>query len=627
MKKFITNLFAIAAALGLGAKLKDHTLSEEEQKSLKASYDAKFGENSFESDMKAYEDSLAKEKEDFIYQQIAAALGQADTKSVSLDSIVTAISDLKESVKALGAKAAPDNAETHVDKPMFGVHTKDYAFGIKNAIFAAGKRHNAIAINGVLPLEQPTDEDKATLRKDFGEYASSLAARYRELCTSGKINTLAGADFTALANVNMNERFYEIRQDMLIARIVALPSLANLFPTVSRVQSGQIFTNLLATAVSQAYQAGRVFKGGVKFEPEKAYTDKVMAKIQFTDMTELETSYLNYLNTNGSDPVKWSLIEWIILQLATQLNTERNERAVMGYRLEPTASVPGHENFASTGIVYRILMYWLKEHKVLPFKDASLAEYDATDMGTVLQAFAAELQKAYKRPQDLVVYLNEAHKPMFNAWLNATYGKNTGFVPDPDTIPNYGYRIKWVPNEPLNFYFIFASLENNLFLLENIPGEEYDMKFQRDLEEVIAFSYWKEGAAAAFAGVEEDDNAALEAAGQKDRQIIFMNLPAVFLDADEDDLDATDGRIFVTKNNTAGSGAQGADVPVEITEIANAEEGVIYIVICGGTTNATTIQKAGKMKIKSDWEPTTAGAWIALYYNATDDEYYEAARG
>ena len=168
----------------------------------------------------------------------------------------------------------------------------------------------------------------------------------------------------------MNERFYEIRQDMLIARIVALPSLANLFPTVSRVQSGQIFTNLLATAVSQAYQAGRVFKGGVKFEPEKAYTDKVMAKIQFTDMTELETSYLNYLNTNGSDPVKWSLIEWIILQLATQLNTERNERAVMGYRLEPTASVPGHENFASTGIVYRILMYWLKEHKVLPFKDA-----------------------------------------------------------------------------------------------------------------------------------------------------------------------------------------------------------------------------------------------------------------
>lgn len=627
MKKFITNLFAIAAALGLGAKLKDHTLSEEEQKSLKASYDAKFGENSFESDMKAYEDSLAKEKEDFIYQQIAAALGQADTKSLSLDSIVSAIADLKKSVESLGAKAAPDNAETHVDKPMFGVHTKDYAFGIKNAIFAAGKRHNAIAINGVLPLEQPTDEDKATLRKDFGEYASSLAARYRELCKSGKINTLAGADFSALANINMNERFYEIRQDMLIARIVALPSLANLFPTVSRVQSGQIFTNLLATAVSQAYQAGRVFKGGVKFEPEKAYTDKVMAKIQFTDMSELETSYLNYLNTNGSDPVKWSLIEWIILRLATQLNSERNERAVMGYRLEPTASVPGHENFASTGIVYRILMYWLKEHKVLPFKDASLAVYDATDMGTVLQAFAAELQKAYKRPQDLFVYLNEAHKPMFNAWLNATYGKNTGFVPDPDTIPNYGYRIKWVPNEPLNFYFIFASLENNLFLLENIPGEEYDMKFQRDLEEVIAFSYWKEGAAAAFAGVEEDDNAALEAAGQKDRQIIFMNLPAVFLDADEDDLDAEDGRIFVTKNNTAGSGAQGADVPVEITEIANAEEGVIYIVICGGTTNATTIQKAGKMKIKSDWEPTTAGAWIALYYNATDDEYYEAARG
>jgi len=618
MKKFITNLFAIAAALGLGAKLKDHTLSEEEQKSLKASYDAKFGENSFESDMKAYEDSLAKEKEDFIYQQIAAALGQADTKSLSLDSIVSAIADLKKSVESLGAKAAPDNAETHVDKPVLGVHTKDYAFGIQNAIFAASKRHNVIAITGAIPAEQPSEEDKATLKKDFSAYATSLAARYRELCKSGKINTLAGADFSALANINMNERYYEVRQDMLIARIVALPSLANLFPTVSRVQSGQIFTNLLATAVSQAYQAGRVFKGGVKFEPEKAYTDKVMAKIQFTDMTELETSYLNYLNTNGSDPVKWSLIEWIILQLATQINSERNERAVMGHRIEPTATVAGHELFAATGIVYRLLQYYYKEKKVVPFKDASLASYDATDMGDVLQAFAAELQKAYKRPQDLVIYLNAAHKPMFNAWLNATYGKNTGFVPDPDTVPNYGYRIKWVPNEPLNFYFIFATLEGNLFLLENIPGEEYDMKFQRDLEEVLAFSYWKEGAAAAFAGVEEDTLAALEAAGAKNRQIIFMNWPAVTLAAGATSADADEGRIFETVANAAAT---------TLTDIENAEEGVVYHIVCGSATNATKIAKSGKFaNLKSAWEPSAAGAWIDVCYDATEEKFAEVAR-
>lgn len=628
MKKFLTQLFAIATAFGLDANLKGKALTEDEQAKLKKEYDAKYGDGSFEKDMADYEASIAKEKESFIYAQIAEALGKENLKEQSAEAIVNAIKELKAEIKALGSKAEADN-KPHVAVVELGVHTKDYAFGVKNDIFAAGKRHNAIAINGAIPQEEASEDEKATLRKDFGAYASSLAKRFQALTKSGKINTLAsGVDFSKLSNIDLNERYYEVRQDMLISRIVALPSLAGIFPTVSRVQSGQIFTNLIAKAVSQAYQAGRVFKGGVTFEPEKAFTDKVMAKVQFEDMSDLETSYLNYLNTNGSDPMKLSMIEWIILELATQLNNERNERSVMGYRVEPTAGVAGHENFAATGIVYRLLGFYYKEHKVLPFTDATLASYDATDMGEVLQAFAAELQKAYKRPKDLIVYLNEAHKPMFNAWLNATYGKNTGFVPAPDTIPNYGYRIKWVPNMPLNFYFIFATVENNLFLLENIPGEQFDMKFQRDLEEVIVFSYSKEGAAAAFAGVAEDDLAALKAAGVKGRQIIFMNLPAVVLDADEDEPDAEDGRIFITGANTTGAGAGGADVPVAISDIANAEEGVIYHIECGSTTNATTIAKSGKFAgISKAWQPTAVGQWIDLYYDATNDAFLEAARG
>ena len=629
MKKFLTQLFAIAAAFGLEANLKGKALTEDEQATLKKEYDAKYGAGSFEKDMADYEASIAKEKESFIYAQIAEALGKEDLKTAGAEAIVDAIKELKAEIKAIGSMAEKDNEPQKVSVADLGVHTKDYAFGVKNDIFAAGKRHNAIAINGAIPQEDASEDDKATLKKDFAAYAGSLAKRYAALAKSGKINTLAsGVDLSGLSKVNMNERYYEVRQDMLISRIIALPSLAGIFPTVSRVQSGQIFTSLLAKAVSQAYQPGRIFKGGVTFEPEKAYTDKVMAKIQFEDMSDLETSYLNYLNTNGSDPMKLSMIEWIILQLATQINSERNERSVMGYRVEPTEGVAGHENFAATDVIHRILGYFYKEHKVLPFKSATLASYDATDFGSVLQAFAAELQKAYKRPKDLIVYLNEAHKPMFNAWLNATYGKNTGFVPDPDTIPNYGYRIKWVPNEPLNFYFMFATLENNLFLLENIPGEQFDMKFQRDLEEVLVFSYAKEGAAAAFAGVAEDNLAALTAAGAKNRQIIFMNWPAVVLDADAATADAEDGQIFITKANSTGTGAEGANVPVVLTDIENAEEGVIYHIECGSTTNATTIAKSDKFsKISAAWEPNAVGKWIDVYYNATEEKFYEAARG
>ena len=631
MKKFLTQLFAIAAAFGLEANLKGKALTADEQATLKKEYDAKYGEGSFETDMAEYEASIAKEKESFIYAQIAEALGKTDSKEASLENIVSAINELKATVKTLGEKAEADKPEAvQTAGTAFGIHTKEFAFGVKNDLFAASKRHNAIAIAMAIPQEQPSAEDQATLKKDFTAFTAALAKRYQMLAKTGRINTLAtGADLSKVAASNIpTDRFYEIRQDMLISRIVALPSLANLFPTISNVQSGQIFTSLLAKAVSQAYQAGRVFKGGVKFEPEKAHTDKVMAKIQFEDMSALETSYLNYLNTSGSDPVKWSMIEWIVLELATQINSERNERSVMGFRIEPTASTPGHEMFAATGVVYRLLQYYYKEHKVLPFTDSDLAKYSAVTIGNVLQAFAAELQKAYKRPKDLVVYLNEAHKPMFSAWLNATYGKNTGFVPDPDTIPNSGNRIKWVPNMPLNLYFMFATVENNIFLLENVPGELFDMKFQRDLEEVLVFSYWKEGAAAGLAGVACESLSALASAGAKgDRQIIFMNWPAKALAASATKCNAEDGIIFHTASNPTGTGEQGADVKVYITDIENAVEGVVYHIVCGGATNPTEIAKSDKFStIASAWQPTAVGDYIDVYYDATASKFYEVGR-
>ena len=76
MKKFIQQLFAIAAAFGLEANLKGKALTEDEQATLKKEYDAKYGAGAFEKDMADYEASIAKEKESFIYSQIAEALGQ-----------------------------------------------------------------------------------------------------------------------------------------------------------------------------------------------------------------------------------------------------------------------------------------------------------------------------------------------------------------------------------------------------------------------------------------------------------------------------------------------------------------------------------------------------------------------
>lgn len=631
MKKFFTQLLAVAAALGLTAKLTEKKLSAENQAELKAAYDKEHGDGSFEADYAEFKANVTKETMEEVFRTISDALGHESGSPIDLAGVVEAINSLRSTITEMGNRpqAPAPAASVATNVVISGIHTKEFAFGINNPYFAAAKRHNAIAINGAVPATAPSSKDTTVLGEDLVSYAQALSERYASLVKSGRINSLIknGVDFSPLAGVDMNERTFQVRQDMLIARIVALPSLKSLFPTISNVQSGQIFTSFLASSVSQAYQQGRVFKGAGRFEPEKAVVDKVMSKMLFGDMSELETNYLNYLNREGSDPVKWSMIEWILLQLAVQINSERNERAVMGYRVAPTEGVAGHELYASTGVIYRLLQYYYKEYKVLAFTDKDLASYSASTIGDVVKAFAAEIFKKVKNPRDYTVYLNEAHKPMFTAWLAKEYGKNTGFVPAADTVPEYELPIKWVPNMPADFPFMFATIKDNIHLLENVPGEEFRYTMLRELEALIAASYWKEGAGAAYAGKKFDTFAGLVANDAKD-QIVFFNFPAVVLEADSASLDAEDGRIFVTSNNSAGTGDAGADVPVVISDISNAVEGVIYHIQCGGATNATTIAKSGKFsKISRDWEPDAVGEWIDVYYNTTEGKFYEAARG
>lgn len=62
MKKFLTQLFAIAATLGLEASIKDRTVSEEDQAKLKEAYDKKFGEGAYDKDMAEYKASIARRR-------------------------------------------------------------------------------------------------------------------------------------------------------------------------------------------------------------------------------------------------------------------------------------------------------------------------------------------------------------------------------------------------------------------------------------------------------------------------------------------------------------------------------------------------------------------------------------
>ena len=628
MKKFIKNLQAVIASLGLQAKFKEKTLSPEDQKALIDAYNKANGENAFQADFKEYEDEqrMAQETEtrNRMFQELASVLGQdsSDTSSEAVSQMVDAVRDLKETVSKLGAQSQGDTpvdvAKTSV-RP-YGPHTDKFAFGVQHPMFDANKRYNRIAIQHAV-TGKPDEKDRQILMSDAYSYAESLSARIKEHFEAGTLHDVVKGtvDYTAVsADTEIGTRQFNIRQDALIARIVSLPGLESLFSRISNIQSGDVVTNAFFGEASQAYQAGRVFKGNVSFKPEKAIVDKVMTKLQFEDMSDLEKTYLNYLNTSGSDPVKWNLIEWIILQLATQINNERNLRAVMGYYVAPEKGTPGETMFASTGVVHRLIKLY-EEKKFLPFTDEELSDYSQEDIGDVLKLFAEQLADRRADSSRFVIYVNARHRPWFSAWYKNTYGANTDYTGVLDVVPDYNIPIRWVPNMG-NLKLIFSTIPGNINLLENVPGEEYKMMFQRDLEEVIAYSYWKEGVGVAFAGVQKETLDDLKAADAME-QMVFMNWPAEALAADATtiSISKTSGILFTTGENTKATA---------LTDIVGAKEGVIYRIECGSATNATTIAKSSKFsEIQSAWNPTKAGEFIKVYYRKSEGKFYEAARG
>ena len=127
-------------------------------------------------------------------------------------------------------------------------------------------------------------------------FARSLQERYKyhqvrnEL---GNVKALASGQFatnySGVDNAGLGDQFVILRQDALIARILELRNLTEFFPVRYGVQDRDILFNAFFDEVSQGYQEGEIYKGGMQLENEMGYVDDAMIKVKFGPMKELET--------------------------------------------------------------------------------------------------------------------------------------------------------------------------------------------------------------------------------------------------------------------------------------------------------------------------------------------------
>lgn len=639
--KFKENVQKILQKLGFaGSEESLKALTPDEWKQFFASYHEEFGTD-FHADMQAYQDEQhavpdqAQINEAFSVlsglinpkQNVedAAAHGVQDTKTEqpTAQQVLDMAKAVSATFMAMGNHAADDVPMTTVAGSVVGFtgsgDREKFLFGIEHEFFSMDKPWNRFTANPTSDQRLGDKKIAASFGAEVEAYSSSLAKRYSYLQSHNQLNPekLAegefATDYSQVTGMKGGDQYLIRRQDAIIARVLSIRQLTQYFPVRYGIQDRDVIFNAFFGEVSQAYQVGEVYKGDMEIEPEMGYVDDAMIKMKFGPMKELERMYIGYLNREGSDPIKWSMIEYAIMGSLENAQREQNMRRMRGLYVKPETGVAGSYLNAGTGVLYTLIRLH-HEHKLLLTDNVAYRTYDDANMLETVQEFYKEILAKVSEDMSLdqhVMYLNENHKQWWIQNVREAYGQQQDFtgpnsylniIPDSST----NMRIIWLPYLG-QLPFMMMQVPGNIQFLENLPGEMLAMQTEMQMEMVRGWSTWKEGCSPAFVGRNFSSADKLKENDYLWQQI-FLNKPSVTLDADATTADASKGFWFISGTNTGEK---------KLTAINKAKKGVAYIVECGNKTNVTGIDKAGSFdSISEAWTPTAVGDYIMVMLNS-----------
>lgn len=559
-------------------------------------------------------------------QTDTTAVNQSDSTGTTTDNSIVAVAQQMVNAMSLMANTAiPDNSASVGDTALNVNGTgnnENYFCGIPHPLFSMEHRFNKIAVNPRIANAETIDEEKysAEFRVELISYANKLGSRVSSLQADKCLN-----QDLIKANINVSidpeglgDQYLVRRMDQLIARLIAIENVYDIFPRRFGVQDREVMINAFLGDFSQAYQAGHIWKGNIELKPEVCYVDDVMFKTLFDSMKNIERQYIGYLNNEGSDPVKWTMIEWVMLQISTKLIEEQNKRKLLGIYIKPEANKPGHSMTAGTGVYYTLLRYY-NEGKMTLLDNPAYASYNSgVTMVGVVTSILTKLTESVEGIDKFEVILNKNHRAKWIAGVREIYGKDNDFTgPGGDKVPDFNNKIRWVPylgKLPL----IIIQEPGNIKSIEFEAGEMHKVKFKDDMESVYAWSNWKEGTSATYVG-KQFETKTLRKENELVDQVIFMNCPSVTLEADASAIvPQGDIRHYITGVNTQSTA---------IVDITSAKKGVAYMIEIGDVTYPSSISKTGRFsKITNAFTPNKTGDYILVALDSDGTAFVELER-
>ena len=461
------------------------------------------------------------------------------------------------------------------------------------------------------------------------ESAYNQRARAALLARRGIMLTAPAASSTDYSRLqNDLGAFYRIPwQERLQSLLLNLPTIESIFPLESGYQDLATLVNVWLGEFSQADNTAsdfdNVVKGGYEFDNETLRMYSVMFAHKFTNLKELERTWIGSLNLEGSQPIKWSFIEYLLSETAKKLHNEREQRRVNGVRKDPDLNEPGKAMEAADGL------YEFIRKKVDGFVDVNngntvyqikpfvLGTLSVANIGEKIYQATSQIPAEIRDSGQLRLYMPSHMIVWYHKYNEAHYGTNQDYKADIMYVKEYpSVLIKAVPNAD-NHHRLIWTLEGNIKTFEHMAGEMTRFSIEQQDWTLKVWANWKESIWARAVGYKYTDPTAMDGT----RQLIWCNEydrpDNYFVTAEPDtNPDAKLHTSIVTVANTS---------KLSITDITNAAEGKIITLKCGSTDKGVQIAASGKFSLlASAWDPAV-GDWIKLM-KRSDGKFIEVAR-
>lgn len=422
--------------------------------------------------------------------------------------------------------------------------------------------------------------------------------------------------------------FYETRwQDRLQSLLMKLPTLESIFPLESGFQDLATLTNIWLGEFSQSDNTSsdfdKVTKGQYDFGNETLRMFSVMFAHKFTDLKQLEKSWIGYYNKEGSQVIKWSFIEYILAETAVKLHNEREQRRINGVRKEPDYNKPGQAMHAADGLyefINKKVNGFIDIHSgktVYQIKPFKIGEITESNIGEKIYRATAMIPATLRDSGSLRLYMPSHMVVWYHKYNEVRYGGNQDYKADIMYVKEYPkVRLIPVPNAD-NHHRLIWTFDQNIKLFEHVPGEMTRFNIEQQDWTLKVWSNWKESTWAIAVGYKYERKQDMDGS----RQMIFCNEydwpTTYFVPTNKDEQPSAKLHSSIeTVANTA---------VLEITDILDAETGKTIYLKCGSTDKGVKINKAGNFAmIKENWTPKQ-GDIIKLIKRA-DGKFIELGR-